>query len=377
MANGLPDVDLAWADTLAEEVRVQLGVRPSIGVKALKQKILDRHPGWSYLDCRMLREVLNEVKALEAVSCRATEMELQLRHEQQAREKADACLVQAQDNLRKEQAALASLRAEKDTRDALERSRAMECTVCSESADKDQFAFCSNDTHALCVVCFESYAKEELARSEAVVRDRKALLLCPNRASQVGGCDGFFCEKTCAKLLSTGLHTEHMDQVRSQIRYEEHRKANGVLNKIAEQVRQQIPGLCQSVLETQLRQAVPGAKQCHECGFGPIEHYACESLTAHHGEISGAGKAKINNACPECGWFANNIRDWPAWNGKVHTNACQGGAFLDASGGADNPCGQYESDEQVAARLAQEEEQRLAQIRADHALAQRLERERA
>ena len=92
-------------------------------------------------------------------------MEVQLLHEQQVREKADACLVQVQDNLGKEQTVLASVLAEKHARDALERSRAMECMVCSERADKDQVAFCPNGTHALCMVCFECYAKEELARS--------------------------------------------------------------------------------------------------------------------------------------------------------------------------------------------------------------------
>ena len=26
---------------------------------------------------------------------------------------------------------------------------------------------------------------------------------------------------------------------------------------------------------------------------------------------------KINNGCPKCGWFANHIKEWPAWNGRI------------------------------------------------------------
>ena len=36
-------------------------------------------------------------------------------------------------------------------------------------------------------------------------------------------------------------------------------------------------------------------------------------LSSHHGEAHGTGA--INNACPQCGWFAKQIKQWPAWNG--------------------------------------------------------------
>jgi len=35
---------------------------------------------------------------------------------------------------------------------------------------------------------------------------------------------------------------------------------------------------------------------------------------AHHGEARGAG-VRVSNACPKCGWFSDNINDWPKWVG--------------------------------------------------------------
>lgn len=57
------------------------------------------------------------------------------------------------------------------------------------------------------------------------------------------------------------------------------------------------------------------AFQCAQCSFGPIAHFACHDLAAHHGErVNGA---VVNNACPQCGWFSESLADWPEWDGTV------------------------------------------------------------
>merc|ERR1712226_105270 len=69
-------------------------------------------------------------------------------------------------------------------------------------------------------------------------------------------------------------------------------------------------------LKAQLRRQYLGrAFQCGQCGFGPIDHFACGDLEAHHGED--VGGAVINNACPQCKWFSSCIQDWPRWDGTV------------------------------------------------------------
>jgi len=75
-------------------------------------------------------------------------------------------------------------------------------------------------------------------------------------------------------------------------------------------------------LEAQLRRQYLGrAFQCHQCGFGPIDHFACGDLMAHHGED--VGGAVISNACPQCNWFSDCISDWPRWDGTVPAAALE------------------------------------------------------
>jgi len=63
------------------------------------------------------------------------------------------------------------------------------------------------------------------------------------------------------------------------------------------------------------------AYMCKRCGYGPIDHGKCNDLTAHHHQAIGGGwiwsRHRISNNCPQCGWFASNIKKWPAWDGKT------------------------------------------------------------
>lgn len=81
------------------------------------------------------------------------------------------------------------------------------------------------------------------------------------------------------------------------------------------------PAPLEEDLTAQLRRQYLGrAFQCAECSFGPIDHFACGDLSAHHGEEIAHG-VSINNACPKCGWFSSDIHDWPQWDGTVPAEA--------------------------------------------------------
>jgi len=85
------------------------------------------------------------------------------------------------------------------------------------------------------------------------------------------------------------------------------------------------PAPLEEDLVAQLRRQYLGrAFQCGRCSFGPIDHYACGDLGAHHGEAVAHG-VTINNACPKCDWFSDDIGDWPQWNGIVPPEALQQG----------------------------------------------------
>jgi hypothetical protein len=57
------------------------------------------------------------------------------------------------------------------------------------------------------------------------------------------------------------------------------------------------------------------AKQCGQCGYGPVLHHHCNLLNTHHGDQVAGGR--INNSCPECGWFASDWSLWKPWSGKM------------------------------------------------------------
>jgi interleukin-1 receptor-associated kinase 4 len=69
------------------------------------------------------------------------------------------------------------------------------------------------------------------------------------------------------------------------------------------------------LLEQQMQKELPTARQCGQCGVGPVIHEGCWDYAAHQGEQHGT--ARINNACPRCGWFSRDANLWPKWNGKM------------------------------------------------------------
>ena len=48
--------------------------------------------------------------------------------------------------------------------------------------------------------------------------------------------------------------------------------------------------------------------QCPACGFGPVDHTGCASLSTHQGQ------GGVSNACPACGYFSASRADWSAWS---------------------------------------------------------------
>jgi len=86
-------------------------------------------------------------------------------------------------------------------------------------------------------------------------------------------------------------------------------------------------------IEADLRRQYLGrAFQCASCGFGPIDHFACSDLAAHHREA--VGTAQINNACPRCDWFSEELEHWPKWDGTVPPEAREKNVASEGSSGA-------------------------------------------
>jgi len=250
---------------------------------------------------------------------------------------------------------------------------------------KVSMAVC-NKGHAVCKTCFEGYTDAEMTNGQRQFR-------CPLWPAHLARCTGRFSEQNVAQILSPQLHERYMRGMREQIRAEEYQKSHQVVHRIASELKAKVPGISQELLEQQLRQSCQGARQCGKCHFGPVEHFACSDLTSHHNQHG------IKNCCPQCGWFADRISDWPPWNGKVSSAAIETRPInldfaefsADPSAGLEGdqtppgcvPGGAFSwlvprrwrgrDDEAVARNFMQQEEQRLAQIQSDAALARRIQ----
>ena len=191
------------------------------------------------------------------------------------------------------------------------------CVICHERFERSSMVICSVGEHAVCKSCFQQYVDVEMQNDIQQLR-------CPLWPSHAGGCRGLFSEETIARMFSSESNTvllmhKYIKWLKKQIRSEEYKNSHAVLNQIVAALSKAMPHLNQEIIERQLREAVPNARQCGKCGFGPVEHFACGNLETHHGQR--VGRAAIQNKCPHCGWFASNINQWPKWNGKLHSAA--------------------------------------------------------
>jgi len=279
------------------------------------------------------------------------------------------------------------------------------CVICHERFERSSMVICSVGEHAVCKSCFQQYVDVEMQNDIQQLR-------CPLWPSHAGGCRGLFSQETIARMFSSESNTvslvdKYFKWREKQIRSEEYKNSHAVLNQIVAALSKAMPHLNQEIIERQLREAVPNARQCGKCGFGPVEHFACGNLETHQGQR--VGRAAIQNKCPHCGWFASNINQWPKWNGKLHSAARSltelNVDFTDIIQSTRNPsppqfdhipqvralystsgCGLLRyimpsciypnTDERLAHYISREEQSRISQIERDAEYARQLSRQR-
>lgn len=192
-----------------------------------------------------------------------------------------------------------------------------ECCVCSEPITALAGVVCSAKAHVICTECFELYAQQQLELQEKAGDHarRDHPLACPCYPAAVGGCTGGFDEQVIARLVSPPTYASYSVLKHAAVRAEAHAKNSHLLAMMARNLERCAPGISQEVLSRQLRDALPGARQCGHCGLGPVLHSGCYNLRTHHGERG------ISNACKACGWFASDISAWQRWDGKVSATA--------------------------------------------------------
>ena len=236
--------------------------------------------------------------------------------------------------------------------------RKVSCIVCLESLKPA--AVCSSG-HAMCITCFEQYvsdvssaaSEKEITALSAEERRDFGRVQCPCRGI-AGGCTSQpFSDAAVVKalLLATSATApavvEKYLEMKTLIRVTE--STEKAFAEAQEALQVELANLKTGapdakgpesagnhLLSRQLKKLMPNARQCKMCSYGPMDFRACSDLSAHHnqlvrsvavgGDANNVREIRLDNACPRCGWFAKERKQWPRWNGTISTDELPAGA---------------------------------------------------
>ena len=190
----------------------------------------------------------------------------------------------------------------------------MRCLLCFDEVCETPLLACA-EGHAMHSACFDAYvlseteklkdvsflaAKADSARIEGnlvALDELTGARCCPLRGH---GCKaGAFSDRLVCKHVSDTTFERYLE--------------GKALLPIAKTVEQRLQEGNESAT------LVPNAVMCGRCKYGPVEPFACADLLAHHGEERGG--STLSNACPECGWFATDVSEWPRYDPNARTAA--------------------------------------------------------
>jgi hypothetical protein len=196
------------------------------------------------------------------------------------------------------------------------------CLICQDDFKTSDGLGCKLDDHFVCDDDLDQYVRSKCESPLENLRLRKGKIFCPFR-DEHGPCPQAFTDSSLAKHLPDAtfelyfgcqkriIEQEHFEISLARIQNETDR----ILHEVQEGG---VVRRSEELLVQQLRTTIADPRQCSNCSFGPMDFYGCSSLTSHHGQLTGLGAGRISNACPACGWFAQNIVEWPKWNGTLH-----------------------------------------------------------
>ena len=211
------------------------------------------------------------------------------------------------------------------------------CCICYDDKPADSGVACLQGDFT-CAECLEQHARTQNPDPSrpnfALMRDHgreDGSLYCPRhptafgfRASEGvrGGCNApAFSDQLLARHLSestfNGYLAVKMKCGEQRVFEQANAQWQRQLHSIQAQLGDRKLKLDRGILAEQLKRQFPNAYMCPRCQHGPIDHMACAQLSTHHGQKMSGTKARVNNACPNCGWFSKKIEDWPRWGGVL------------------------------------------------------------
>jgi hypothetical protein len=151
----------------------------------------------------------------------------------------------------------------------------------------------------MCDECFMEYVRmESISENDTLVNLREGRISCPE-------CNELFADQVIPEHCSGEIITLYM---KTRMRIQTIQTLQTIQQESIRQITEDRM-LCYTNL---LRDGKRCAKQCANCGFGPvIGSIYLHNLNYLH-NIEG-----INNACPRCRNYVSNFTQWDSWDGII------------------------------------------------------------
>ena len=183
------------------------------------------------------------------------------------------------------------------------------CVICLEVDEDDSPRVACMEDHKLCASCLSTYVTtkaEELKRTPYLAAKAETAEIAGDLATLerlAGAC--------CCPLRGYGCNAAPL----GDCTLAQHVSASVFQTYLEAKALLPVAKKVEMVLQegAELALLVPNGYMCRRCHYGPVELEACSDLLAHHGELRGGSTIPLSNACPQCGWFAEDISQWPRW----------------------------------------------------------------
>lgn len=196
------------------------------------------------------------------------------------------------------------------------------CDTCGETAFHYLKCAALGAPHVTCRSCLGRMI--DALAEQAIDGDTGKELRCPGM-----NCGTILSTAAVFRVVSATASTTLLKMLRDRERVAQLAVVQGALAKFRAEIGQRLPAAhlptlqIETAIERRLRaeHLLKGLRgtglQCPECSYGPVVHYQCTDLRQHDGEAVGHRGLKIDNSCPQCGFFSADVAGWRRWDGAL------------------------------------------------------------
>ncbi|GLE05185.1 hypothetical protein PINS_up014173 [Pythium insidiosum] len=192
------------------------------------------------------------------------------------------------------------------------------CIICFSEYSLHSGLACANG-HFACDSCLSSHVRAQVESNRSSIATNDGQLFCPQHSRFFDPpCDApALREFDIARHVTDAVFMQYLSLRRELWEHDVHRRRDALEEQLRQTISNEVTLQYRRDQERAMYQReIPNARMCGSCRFGPIGHRDCDNLMTHHREMTRSGRV-INNACPNCGWFASDVNLWPPWDGVL------------------------------------------------------------